>query len=98
MSPPRRQVRKTQPKAFTIQPPDICEIVIKVNRQPSAAPARSVPPRHAQRIPYLTNWLILKIGRMIDIAINPTNPPISMIISGSIMLVTALIVAFSSLL
>ena len=45
---------------------------------------------------YLTSWLILKIGRMIDIAMKPTMPPISTIIIGSIMLVTFLIVARNS--
>ena len=47
---------------------------------------------------YLTNWLILKIGRMMDMAMKPTMPPMQTIISGSIMLVTALIVTLSSLL
>ena len=47
---------------------------------------------------YFTSWLILKIGRMIDIAMKPTMPPIATIINGSIIDVTALIVAFNSLL
>src|SRR4051812_39416407 len=42
----------------------------------------------AWHAPHFTSWLILKIGRMIDIAMKPTKPPMTTIISGSIMLVT----------
>ena len=45
---------------------------------------------------HLTIWLSLKIGRMMLIAMNPTMPPISTIISGSIIAVTLLITCFSS--
>ena len=40
---------------------------------------------------HFTSELILKMGRIIAMAINPTTEPIRMIITGSIMLVTALI-------
>jgi hypothetical protein len=43
-----------------------------------------------------TKFDILKIGRMIAIAMNPTTDPIKTIMIGSIMLVTALIASFSA--
>ena len=46
-------------------------------------------------VDYFTNCDILKIGSRIDAAMKPTTPPISMIISGSMAAVTALMVALS---
>ena len=43
-----------------------------------------------------TRFDILKIGRMIAIAMKPTTEPITTIMIGSIMLVTALIASFSA--
>src|SRR5688572_18836969 len=45
---------------------------------------------------YFTRLLSLKIGRMIDIAMKPTRPPITTIISGSIIAVTLLMTLLSS--
>lgn len=53
--------------------------------------------RHGLWIGYLTTWLILKMGKMMAMAMNPTTPPIQMIMAGSIMLVTALIWSLSCL-
>ena len=49
----------------------------------------------ARPFQWLTIELILKIGRMIAIAMKPTTEPITMIMIGSIMLVTVLIVSRS---
>ena len=68
----------------------------------SSSEASPTIPHSAFRIPhsefriYFTNWLSLKIGRMILIAMKPTTLPIATIISGSIIAVTPLITAFSS--
>src|SRR5687767_7397299 len=50
----------------------------------------------AQASGYFINWLSLKIGRMMLIAMKPTRPPITTIISGSIIAVTLLMTDLSS--
>ena len=80
------------------RPPDNLQIPQKRNARKAGSRAFPLPFADRFRAVYFTNWLILKIGRMIDIAMNPTMPPIATIIIGSIMLVTALIVTFNSLL
>ena len=59
-----------------------------------AGPFNGVRPG-GRPIAHFTNCDILKIGRRIEAAMNATTPPMRMIISGSIALVTALIWAFS---
>ncbi len=54
---------------------------------------RRDPARRSRSVPcigYRTIWLILKMGRMIAMAMNPTIDPMMMIMTGSIMLVAAL--------
>ena len=69
---------------------------------PSACTPITLGPLAEPRAPlqriigHFTIELILKIGRMIAIAMNPTTEPITMIIMGSIIDVTALIRSFSS--
>ena len=46
---------------------------------------------------YFTIWLILKIGRMIAMAMKPTTVPMARIMMGSIMPVTALMLSLSCL-
>ena len=64
---------------------------MSLSRRPDFTGARATRPPA-----YLTNWLSLKIGRMMLMAMNPTMPPITTIMIGSIMAVTPLMTAFSS--
>ena len=56
----------------------------------------SLRPASNYTFPYETIELILKIGRMIAMAMKPTMPPMTTIMMGSIMLVTALIASRSA--
>ena len=77
---------------------------LRAGRPGTAVPSfgRPVPSAHCPsaflrfRSSYLTIWLSLKIGRIMLIAMKPTMPPISTIISGSIIAVTLLMTLLSS--
>jgi len=77
-----------------------CATQTPLNTYPAEA-GGDWPPRMRMgrpfRLCYFTNCDILKIGRMMLIAMKPTMKPITTIISGSIMAVTVLMTFRSSL-